>query len=885
MPVGSEQTSFDAVHHLDSGRNPPEKEFQSLFWVPMLYQTAETASALIESMLDSIEQFHDGSFREGSRKSILSARELKEQSGPKKRRQQILGDDSLGNEVIATRVEVVTKSDDTIFTLLSVLKQHFLFSKLHDYELQDVVDTMVDEYFEIGDDIMCEGDQGDKFYILERGSVDVIVGDMVVGKLSQGSSFGDLALMYNSPRAATIRSTSDCTCWSLAKAFFRQAMVTSSSNQTGNLAAFLGKLKLFETLNMETLSQLAKSLTLKTYADQEYIITQGEIGEHFFVIYKGKVRITKTGDDGREIPLLTLNEGNVFGERALIKKEPRAANVIASGTAECYSLAKDDFASMLGGIVEQMNELNTVRILRSAATFSELTDRSLNVVRLQMKKHEMFNGQRLLLDSQHLYVVLDGVLGAPDGVLYKVGSAVGSLATPADAEAASIVCKSDEAVVAIFARQSIIDQLLAQTNGAFNDDDHHDESGRQAVDPETQALQQLQMHFDLRKESAKQRVKGTKDYANSDLLSLEIIRNIGKGTFGIVYLARNKTTGKKLALKCLDKAVLVKASQGLYVKRECECLHNISHPFISQYYGVIVTPRKVLFSMEYVSGGELWAYLYEAQSGRGPYGGLTMPLVVNYAAMITLALEHIHGLGYCYRDLKSENIMLDQKGYVKLVDFGFAKSVPYFNKAHEVQYRTFTMCGTPDYMAPEVVLTQGHDKSADYWAFGVLTYEMLCGATPFESPTQKRIFEKIVNSHKFLNFPNSFDPHMKSFIRRLMHPKAALRIGALQRGFQDIKEHAIFTANADRGKLDWSKILSFETAMDYVPPMKKDDEIAPAIRDEDKTAQQMQDDFDKGLSANALDMIDLAFEMTVEDDINESLFQDLTDTEQLSMIG
>jgi len=859
----------------------PEKEYQSLFWVPMLYQTAESATALVEGMLENIEDFHAGANKDNTRKSILTAGEEKMQStGPKKRRQQILGDDSLGNEVVATRVEVVTKSDDTVFVLLSVLKQHFLFSKLHDYELEDVIDTMMDEYFEEGENIMTEGDAGDKFYVLETGNVEILIQDNVVGHMSHGSSFGDLALMYNSPRSATICASSDCTCWTLEKHFFRQAMVTSSSNQTGNLSAFLGKLKLFESLNMESLSQLAKSLTLKTYVDGDYIITQGEIGEQFFVIYKGKVRITKTGDDGHEIALITLNEGNVFGERALIKKEPRAANVIALGSAECYSLNKADFSNLLGGVLEKMDEMNNMRILRSAKEFADLSDRSLAQLRPQMKMHEMFNGQRLLCDTQHLFIVLDGSLGAPDGVLYKVGHVVGSLSASAEDEAASITCKSDEAVVALIPRVAILDQLAVQASGQ-NEIEEDDENQNKHANPESEAVEQLQRNFDKRRDSARDRIEKTRDFSCANILNLEILRSVGKGTFGLVFLAKNKTTDQRVALKCLDKAILVKASQGLYVKRECECLHHLHHPFIADYYGVFITPRKVLFSMEYVPGGELWSFLYESNFGRGSWGGLSVPMATSYIGMIALALEHIHGLGYCYRDLKSENLLIDTKGYIKIVDFGFAKSVPYFNKGNEIQYRTFTLCGTPDYMAPEVVLTQGHDKSADYWALGVLSYEMLCGATPFESPTQKRTFEKIVDSHKFLTFPTNFDPHTKSFIRRLMHPKAALRIGTLQNGFKDIKEHAIFTAYGEKN-LDFDKLMNHEWPMDYIPEVRPEDAISN-LRDEDKTAEQLQAQFDATIE-QGVELIDLAAEVAVDDDINEGLFQDLADMEELQRL-
>lgn len=113
----------------------------------------------------------------------------------------------------------------------------------------------------------------------------------------------------------------------------------------------------------------------------------------------------------------------------------------------------------------------------------------------------------------------------------------------------------------------------------------------------------------------------------------------------------------------------------------------------------------------------------------------------------------------------------------------------------------------------EVVLTQGHDGSADYWAYGVLVYELLCGGTPFEGKNQQRTFEKIVHSQKYLSFPGGFDPHSKSLIRKLLHPNPALRLGALQNGFDDIKTHAFFTTQG----VNFNKLLAQEITMPYIP--------------------------------------------------------------------
>ena len=157
----------------------------------------------------------------------------------------------------------------------------------------------------------------------------------------------------------------------------------------------------------------------------------------------------------------------------------------------------------------------------------------------------------------------------------------------------------------------------------------------------------------------------------------------------------------------------------------------------------------------------------------------------------------------------------------------------------------------------ELVLTQGHDRSIDYWAFGVLVYELLCGHTPFESSNQQRTFEKIVHSQKHLIFPPNFDPHCKSLIRRLLHPNAALRIGALQNGLDDIKNHAFFSMQ----NMDFSALLNKDIKMSYIPP-----KFIPGVN----------------TSASKIEPMDLEFERTVEvDDDYAIFFEDLNNPELL----
>lgn len=176
-----------------------------------------------------------------------------------------------------------------------------------------------------------------------------------------------------------------------------------------------------------------------------------------------------------------------------------------------------------------------------------------------------------------------------------------------------------------------------------------------------------------------------------------------------------------------------------------------------------------------------------------------------YAAEVIAGIGHIHNCGYMYRDLKPENLMIDKYGYLKIVDFGFCKVIPTGKKSQ-------TLCGTPEYLSPELVLQKGHNHCVDYWAFGCLVFELLTNDTPFADPHQSRIFKKIVNSARLLPhmFAKGFPGKAKDLIEDLLRPKPAMRLGMQKNGPEDILNHAWFAG------IDWKKL----EAKRYKPPYR-----------------------------------------------------------------
>jgi CRP-like cAMP-binding protein len=558
------------------------------------------------------------------------------------------------------------------------------------------------------------------------GTCEISISGECLGRVDSGSSFGDLALMYNCPRAATITAKTYGTLWTLDRVFFRQAMVTSSSNQNVQLSQFLSKIVLFASLGQQQLNQLARSLTKQSYDSGHYIIKQGDFSDQFYVIFKGAVTVSRTDDSGNENIVAELREGEVFGERALIKKEPRKANIIANGPVECYYLESQDFYSMLGEFVEKFNKMNELRIIRSAKVLSQIVSNDFRLQEFvaQFTSHRMFSGQRLVCGIGEIFIVIDGVFQGSNGERYSADGLVqvGGFEKTADEAAGALTALTDEAFLFSFTKDQLIetvskceeDQQRKQRRTSFlgaterkrSDSSIGDGSSTKDGLSAGGAEKEIVVAAQRRKETAMARRLSLADFSCQSLADLDVITALGKGTFGSVYLCEHRLTGRKMALKCLDKKAIVSSGQHIYVQREVIALQNFQHPFLSEYFGVILSRQKVCFLLEFIPGGELWTYLYDEKfitSGErmvGEYGGIPAQQATMYAANVILALEHMHDLGYTYRDLKPENLMISYNGYLKLVDFGFAKQVPFFNKSGQVQYRTFTLCGTPDYMAP-----------------------------------------------------------------------------------------------------------------------------------------------------------------------------------------
>jgi len=251
-------------------------------------------------------------------------------------------------------------------------------------------------------------------------------------------------------------------------------------------------------------------------------------------------------------------------------------------------------------------------------------------------------------------------------------------------------------------------------------------------------------------------------------------------------------------IKILKKKEILRLKQVEHILNEKNILSKIDHPFIVNLKCTFQDQRYVYLVMEYIVGGEFFTHLRRHRR----FPNKTAQF---YAAHIVLVFQYLHSKEIVYRDLKPENLLIDKTGHLKITDFGFAKIV---------ESRTWTLCGTPEYIAPEILLNKGHGKPVDWWALGILIYEMLAGNPPFVDESPMGIYQKILSGK--LTFPKFFSEAAKDLIRKLLTADITKRLGNLKNGAADIRNHKWFQ------DFDWTALYNYQLKAPWIPDVKSD---------------------------------------------------------------
>ncbi len=292
-----------------------------------------------------------------------------------------------------------------------------------------------------------------------------------------------------------------------------------------------------------------------------------------------------------------------------------------------------------------------------------------------------------------------------------------------------------------------------------------------------------------------------KDHSDVGPDDFKLLKVVGRGSFGKVMMVQRKGDPDKsrtYAMKVLRKEAIIKRNQVEHTKAEREILEEIHHPFLMGLHYAFQTDSKLYLVMDYLTGGELFFHLKNERrfsESRSKF----------YTAEIALGLGHLHSHNIIYRDLKPENILLDKDGHIKLTDFGLSKRYVEGTQAN-------TFCGTPEYLAPEVVTGMGHGKAVDWWSLGILLFEMLVGLPPFYSENVNLMYEFIQKAE--LRIPSFVSPRARGLITGLLRRTPEDRLGYSRQDVEEVKNADFFF------DMDWEKLYRKEIKPEFVPKVR-----------------------------------------------------------------
>ena len=290
------------------------------------------------------------------------------------------------------------------------------------------------------------------------------------------------------------------------------------------------------------------------------------------------------------------------------------------------------------------------------------------------------------------------------------------------------------------------------------------------------------------------------DNSNTSLKDFKTLKILGKGSYGKVYLVKNINTNKIYAMKILDKQFLLEKNQITHTKTERIALEKLKHPFIVKLNYAFQDFKNLYFITEFLQGGELFYHLRKKS-------GFKEKAVKFYMSQVLLALEFMHDNNYIYRDLKPENIMIDKQGNIKLTDFGLSKIL----KPNET---TYTLCGTAEYLAPEIIFGKGYDKTCDWFSFGVVIFEMFCGYHPF-GKKNKKIDPTIYLRKTYI--PEKVGKKAKDLIEKLFVGDPKKRLG--YNSADEVKNHPFFH------DIDFNKVLNKEYKPPFIPQLDNETDL------------------------------------------------------------
>lgn len=657
--------------------------------------------------------------------------------------------------------------DEETRQMLSSALSGFFFLQSSAEEANPKMDLLIKgmkkEEFNTGYLLITEGESGSKLYVVQSGELEVTINGSLVREMGKGAMCGELALLYDAPRSATVRCKTDCVLWSLSREIFKKIQTISATANQIQRARWLITSPEIAILSPIDLSRLVGTLQVSQYAAGDKIFNEGDKSNMIILIEKGHAAVSCEGKPGlkgiarqkidKELDLMRPREGKRRSVDMMSAKElgkflsNHQDDAIHDSTEQPPHPHADALCEVYEGCIVGTGSLRGKANMPTAWTWS------------------------------------------------KDGKGEGATSPITLTALSSMTCLTFTV--------DVFENLFGPVEKVLKS---KDATVKKPVDD---------------KPAIKEQVFDSTRFKQKFIL--------GSGSFGVVtlaeYRAENSQKPMICALKSLSKLAVIETGQLRHVLDERRILSIMDSPFILKLYGTYQTPHQLVMVTEPLNCGDLWSVVYETP----PFCdncGIPFNLCAFYATCLVHGLSHIHEKGVVFRDLKPENIMLDEKGYLRIIDFGFSKKVPYTktdaNGEVKVYAKTYTLCGTPEYLSPELIFNLGHNHASDIWALGVIVYEMLMAVTPFAPKRPDNVTELFTNiamvKKNGLVLSSRIDQHAgnpqaRMLIGAILKADPSERIGVQEGSTRAILEHPFFNGVDKNGVRDMKVVPDFVPAV------------------------------------------------------------------------
>lgn len=719
------------------------------------------------------------------------------------------------------------KTKQEIDKIIKILRGHFLFKTLEDIYLQLIISEMHSIVTPEHTCLFVQGSHGKNFYLISKGSVEIEVNGARKGILSINECFGELALLYDSTRTATVHVIENSEFWAISRETFRNAVRSVSNYSYLDNINFLETLKFFQILTEPQQQEFISWTLCMEYSDEQDIISEGDIGNMMFIVKCGQVKVVM-----KKNIIRVLKVGDLFGEICLLFGEERTASVKAVGKVSLLAVDSEHCLELIEKTQWYLYKTLVLIAFENDQAFKDLSNEQyMEIIMLLEFKSFILDEKIEHINQGYIIILLKGevrykdtsfeklkifglenedtqedLIGIIPGIIAYIK--ISTLTEILGGKLADITKKNEiikilsqvqvfrplpieklEEIIEYFTLETLkpntliikenlhIEDFMIVKSGqlsVFKNLDLVKSLGKFSTYGEKTLITEEISEFSIKSLGNCEIWKMSKyDFARIidksivdqmkkrlalrekeiELENLHLVKLINEGSYSNSYLVYHPASQQLYLLKVVLKSTVESQKIIESILMEKKVLQEIDHPLVTKLKKTFKDEFRLYFLFEYIQGVQFFDVILQVNSFKNADARF-------YAAGILIILQHLHGRNIIYRDLKPDNFMIDNEGYPILMDLSVAKVT---------KERTYSLIGTPHYMAPEIIKGTGYTKVCDYWSFGIIVYELLVGRVPFGhiGDDLYAIYKEIISVP--IRFPKKFqDIPARPFIEQLL---------------------------------------------------------------------------------------------------------------------